>query len=336
MAGRSCGSGNIISQSHTLFDLLALVGLLTVITLIGVVVAAALERPQPQAPRFVKRREGRPELTVHDLAVRLGVDAEYLRRFGPRYRHARVPKRAGGWRTLRVPDAPTKALQRRLLRRVLNRLTAHPAALGFERGRSIVDHAAVHAGSAVLVKCDVADFFSSTSSRRVGAFYRRIGWDDEAAAILVRLTCHDNGLPQGAPTSPRLSNLVNRGLDDLLTTLATRRGMRYSRYADDLCFSYAKERRTTARRVRGMLQEARRTLAGYGYRLRPGKTHVLRPHQRQQVCGLVVNDRPNLPRGLRRKLRAAEHRRRVGAAATWTDAQLKGWAAYRAMVGRGR
>ena len=185
------------------------------------------------------------------------------------------------------------------------------------------------------MKCDVADFFPSTSSRRVGAFYRRIGWDDEAAALLTRLTCHDGGLPQGAPTSPRLSNLVNRGLDDLLATLAKRRGMRYSRYADDLCFSYATERRTSGRRVRGVLQEVRRTLAGYGYRLRPGKTHVLRPHQRQQVCGLVVNDRPNLPRELRRRLRAAEHRRAAGRRATWTDAQLGGWAAYRAMVERG-
>jgi hypothetical protein len=93
-------------------------------------------------------------LGVDELARRLGMDAAGLRAFAPAYREARIPKRSGGTRRLLVPDGRTKALQRRILRRLLDRLRAHPAATGFERGRSIVHNALPHVGRAVVVKLD--------------------------------------------------------------------------------------------------------------------------------------------------------------------------------------
>ena len=290
----------------------------------------------PSERRRQRRQQGtphRPKLTMVDLAQRLSVDAEFLKAFRPAYGRISLPKKRGGYRSIVVPDEPTKKLQQRVLHRLLGRLTVHPAALGFEKGKSIADHAAVHAGSAVIVKADIIDFFNSTTSKRVGDYFRRIGWDDACSAILTRICCDEGGLPQGAPTSPRLSNLVNKGFDELLQTIAVRRGMKYSRYADDLCFSYADERRKTGERIRGLLQEVRRIGRTYGYRLHgKDKSRIVRQHRRQLVCGLVINEKPNLPRETRRRLRAIRHRMATKGEATMSREQLAGWTAYEKMI----
>jgi len=269
-------------------------------------------------------------LKVAELARRLGVSEEDLRSFEPFYRIAHIRKRSGGSRRLQVPDSDTKAFQRRILRRLLARLRAHEAACGFERGRSIVDNALPHAGQAVVVRMDVVDFFPSTSADRVKSYFFRIGWNEEAAALLTNLTTCDGGLPQGAPTSPRLSNLVNYLLDARLSALAERRGAVYTRYADDITFSFPVDR---PKRVRGIIQAASRILEYHGYRMhRRKKLHVRRRHQRQEVTGLVVNDRVQLPRKTRRWLRALKHHLETGRPASLKQTQLDGWIAFQHMV----
>ena len=189
-----------------------------------------------------------------------------------------------------------------------------------------------------MVTCDVRDFFPSLTADRVDAYFRRVGWDAEAAALLTRLTTHEfadgrRGLPQGAPTSPRLSNLLMHKVDYTLGRFAERLGGAYTRYADDLAFSLPDDDRYA---VTDFLRTARGALKKAGLELHPGKTKILRRHQRQMVCGLVVNDRLNLPRETRRRLRAALHRRKTTGTATLTDDQLRGWAGVLAMVARGR
>ncbi len=268
--------------------------------------------------------------SVDELAERLGLSVEALQAFQPAYREAFIPKRSGGQRRLLVPDQQTKAFQRILLRRVLGRLRAHDAACGFERGRSIVHNARPHAGKAVVVRLDVVDFFPATRADRLEAYFREIGWGAEAAALLMRLTTHEGGLPQGAPTSPRLSNLVNRTMDVRLAKMAARFKASYTRYADDLTFSFPKD---YPRRIRGLVQRARRILKAQGYTLHRGKKlSIRRRHQRQVVTGLVVNDHPQLPRVVRRRLRAAEHRLRTGRGATYSPAELAGWQSLRTMI----
>jgi retron-type reverse transcriptase len=271
-------------------------------------------------------------LRVEELARRLDVPADELRRFEPRYTPVTIRKRSGGQRRLLVPDAQTKALQRRLLGRVFRRLRAHPAACGFERGRSIVHNAAPHVGQAVVVRMDVVDFFPATSAARLDAYFRRIGWNREAAALLTRFTTQEGGLPQGAPTSPRLSNLVNYFLDVQLTNLVRRRKGTYTRYADDITLSFPKD---YPRKVRGMVQRFRRLLKARGYRMhRRRKLNIRRRHQRQEVTGLVVNERVQLPRRTRRWLRAVEHRHRTTGRATLSENQLAGWRALQKMIER--
>lgn len=286
----------------------------------------------PDASRRHPRGPSPVRFDVDELARRLGLEAGELRSARPSYTRFTIPKRGGGVRQIVAPDPATKALQRRILHRLLARLPVHPACHGFERGRSIVSNAAPHAGQGVVIRLDIRDFFRSTSARRVRRFFRVLGWNREAAAVLSRLTTLDGGLPQGAPTSPRLANLVNIQLDARLDGLASTFQATYTRYADDLTFSFGDGGHDLERPV---IQATRRFLRQTGYELHLGrKLRVRRRHQRQLVTGLVVNERVALPRARRRWLRAVEHHIRTGRPATLTQAQLVGWHAFELMVER--
>lgn len=267
---------------------------------------------------------------VDELARRLDVAADNLRRASPTYRAFTIAKRRGGTRQIHAPSPELKRLQQRILRRLLSRLRPHPAATGFQPGLSIVHNAQLHVGQRVVIKLDIVDFFPRTASARIDAYFRRVGWNGEAAAILTRLVTHAGGLPQGAPTSPRLSNLVNHAFDARIDRLVRRfRGV-YTRYADDITISFSKDH---PRHVRGVIQYTRRLAKAHGYRIHTrGKLRILRRHQQQRVCGLVVNEKVQLPRATRRRLRAIEHRLRTTGQATLTPAQLAGWRAYQAMI----
>lgn len=273
-------------------------------------------------------------LSVAELARRLGASESELR-FAPiSYRRFDIPKRTGGYRTIFEPQEELKRVQRLILRKLLKRLDAHARAHGFERGRSIVTGALAHERKSVVVRMDVRDFFGSTKSARVRDYFARVGWDADAAQLLTRLCTHEGSLPQGAPTSPRLSNLVNFKLDARLDALARRCGADYTRYADDMTFSFAdgghERPASLIRAVKKILREE-----GYEPHARK-KLQIRRRNQRQLVSGLVVNERVALPRSTRRRLRAIEHRASQGRETTLTPAQLEGWRALRKMVERQR
>jgi RNA-directed DNA polymerase len=303
--------------------------------LLGKAPASAVEPPRPGP------------LGVDELVRRLGVGERELRDLPVSYRSLTLPKRTGGVRSLAVPSSALKAMQRRILRGLLRNLLAHPCATGFERGHSIVTNARPHVGQELVIKLDLKDFFGSTSAGRVEHYFHRIGWNAEAAALLVRLCTHAGGLPTGAPTSPRLSNLVNYRLDARLDALARCYGMSYSRYADDLTFSGPAIRhyphhnpKTLAplppespARVNDIINRVKRILARDGYTLHTDKKlRIARRHDRQIVTGLVVNEKVQLPRATRRWLRAVEHRLATSSEATLTPAQLAGWRALGEMV----
>ncbi|HEV7225207.1 MAG TPA: reverse transcriptase family protein [Pirellulales bacterium] len=284
---------------------------------------------------------------LDDLAVRLKLTVEQLSAVEPRYREFSIPKRAGGQRRILAPEPELKSLQRRIHRRLLARLPVHPAATGFRRGESIVTHARRHAGQAAVVRLDLKDFFPSTSAKRVEQYFRAIGWNRDAARLLVKLCTVDGGLPQGAPTSPVLSNLLNYRLDACIAAYAKRVHIVYSRYADDITFSYSDDGPAAAEHARALAYFAWRVAAEEGYRLHRKKSSIRRRHQRQTVTGLVVNSRVNLPRETRRWLRAVEHRaaqppRPLGSLdrpaqppakqPTLSPSQLEGWRALASMI----
>jgi RNA-directed DNA polymerase len=289
-----------------------------------------------------------PRFTLDDLARRLEKGVPHLRGVRIDYHTFQIPKRSGGVRTIDAPADTLKAIQRRILHKVLHGLRAHPAATGFERGRSIVTNALAHAHREVVIRLDLVDFFPSIKTERVRHYFRFIGYDDEAADMLAHLCTHNGVLPQGAPTSPRLSNLVNYRLDARLAGLARCRGLTYTRYADDITFSadkadlaphQASNPKTLAPvpcawpRVNDVIHAAKRIIRDEGYRLHiHRKLRIYRRHQRQLVTGLVVNEKPNLPRATRRRLRAVAHHLQTGRPATLTADQLAGWHALQAMI----
>ncbi len=267
---------------------------------------------------------------VEELARRLSMSVEHLRSVRAAYHQFTILKRSGGLRTIHAPDAKLKAAQRAILRRLLARLAVHPAACGFERGRSIVTNALPHANRALLLRMDIKDYFHATKTARIRDYFHRLGWDTEATKLLINLCTHKGGLPQGAPTSPRLSNLVNFLLDARLGLAAHKYGAIYTRYADDLTFSFSAD---LPEQTHNIIRIVKRVLHDEGYEIHTRKKlHIRRRHERQQVTGLVVNQHVQLPRSTRRWLRAVQHHLATGRDASLTNAQLEGWRSLQAMI----
>ncbi len=265
-----------------------------------------------------------------------------------------VPKRSGGERVLHAPHAELKAVQRKILAELLERIDAGPHVHGFVRGRSTVSHARPHVGQDVVLALDLADFFPTITFWRVRGLYRSLGYSPAAATVLAALCTEaprrevrydgvvyqvaigDPCLPQGAPTSPALSNLVARGLDRRVAGLAAKQGWVYTRYADDLALSKARAERWEVPQLIGAVT---RIAADEGFVLHPQKRRVLRRAGQQTVTGVVVNDRLSMPRAEVRRLRAILHRaRRTGLAGENREhhphfaAWLRGKLAYLAMI----
>lgn len=279
---------------------------------------------------------------LNELARRLGVSSQELQSVDPQYRNFTIKKRSGMSRQIAAPNPELKSLQRKILRRLLARLSTHPSATGFQPGISFVDNARCHQSQRIIIRVDLVDFFPSIPATKVQAYFEKIGWSRKAAKLLTRLTTHDGMLPQGAPTSPRLSNLVNYDLDVALTRVIARLDPHaiYTRYADDITISSSDPDFDVHRAIRLILMVVR----FHGYRPHIDKKFdVRRSHQRQTVTGLVVNQGVNLPREKRRWLRAVRHRSKLkdaggylGPAPTLSEEQLQGWKSLQAMISRRR
>lgn len=184
---------------------------------------------------------------------------------GYAYRHFSVPKRDGSPRHLAEPGPLLKTMQHNILANMLAREKPNPSAVGYRKRMSVADHLWPHAGGRTIITADVRDFFPSTTRHRVRAYWRthsRVSTDDELQ-LLTNLTTYRGSLPQGAPTSPALSNLVNRELDGRLRKLTTAQGGTYTRYADDMVFSWM----ARARPPSDFEPTVRRILREYGYHL---------------------------------------------------------------------
>lgn len=255
------------------------------------------------------------------------------RQFDDLYHTYLLPKRTGGNRMITAPHAGLKRVQRAILREGFAYLALADAATGFRPGRSIRDHAAAHAGRAVVVSVDIDSFFPSTTYAQVMRVCGKVcdgRLSPRAVRFLTDICSYGGALPTGAPTSPAIANAVLIGVDRALAAAAERRGVAYTRYADDLTFS------GDDHAVR-FIPFARRLLRGQGYRLDDRKTMIFRRGRRQVVTGLVVNERPDIPRPLRRRLRAALHQREHGQRPRWhdksmSDQELRGWLAFSSML----
>jgi RNA-directed DNA polymerase len=254
----------------------------------------------------MERQNCQPVYSRADLADQLGMTPKQLLvtigRRSSFYRRLTIPKRNGDARIIHSPRAPLRAIQNWILQNILSGFTPSKASHGFAAGRSIVTNATYHQKKRVVINVDIEDFFPSIKFCSVRKGFQRIGYPYSVAVDLANLCTSKGVLPQGAPTSPALSNLVCIRLDRRLTGLANSLGHTYSRYADDLTFS------SDDGHLPAILPFIREILADEGFKVAEHKTHVYRESGRQLVNGLVVNQAINIDRREVRRLRAALHR----------------------------
>lgn len=208
-----------------------------------------------------------------------------------------ISKKSGGRRKLLVPDALLRTIQRNLLHHVLEEFQISEFACAYKKGTSIVDNARPHVGAKLVLKLDIQDFFDQITWILVyqNAF-PGTHFPPAIRKMLTEFCCVRGRLPQGAPTSPTVSNLVMRPFDVHMGEWCREREIRYTRYCDDLTFSGVFAPEEVIRKVRGFLQV-------YGFELNRKKTRVLGRGNAQSVTGIVVNEKAQVSRAYRRKLR---------------------------------
>ena len=242
-----------------------------------------------------------------------------------------IPRKSGGTRRLSAPHQQLAMAQHWILTNILNLVPVHENAHGFIARHSVVTNAKPHQHSSVVINTDLKDFFPSVSLARVDGLFRQMGFSPAVATILA-LLCTEcprqsvrfantiyhaatgpRALPQGACTSPAISNLIAHRLDRRMSAMALKLGWRYTRYADDLTWSIAEEPSPS---VGYVLARVRHIVEDEGFQMNYAKTRVQRRSQQQSVTGVVVNDRLSVARDKIRQIRAILHNaKRTGLAA---------------------
>jgi RNA-directed DNA polymerase len=277
---------------------------------------------------LVMRWPAPPIASAADLAAWLGIDLPELEWFadlkGLAYSHSDRPqlshyhyrvlaKDSGSVRLIESPKLRLKAIQRRILAEIVEKVPPHPAVQGFVKGRSIHTFAAPHVGRRVVLRMDLQDFFPSIGAAWIQSFFRTMGYVEDVADLLaglctnaapnrvwtaaasreIRALYRRPHLPQGAPASPALANICMYRADCRLAGLARSAGATYTRYADDIAFSGDAG---FERRVDRFSTHAAVILHEEGFTVHHRKTRVMRQGVRQYLAGLVVNERLNVPR----------------------------------------
>ena len=224
-----------------------------------------------------------------------------------RYKHFTIPKKSGGVRDIHAPVKGLKSMLTYL--NVVFQAMYEPTegAMGFVPGRSIADNASVHVGKYYVFNTDLKDFFPSIQQPRVWAVLqlKPFSLNKELATVIAGLCCMqdangDGVLPQGSPCSPILTNIICRQLDRRLTGLAKRFNLKYTRYADDITFS---SDYNVFQDDSEFMTEFKRIIADQHFIFNDKKTRLQRSNERQEVTGLVVNEKVNVVREYVRDIR---------------------------------
>ena len=231
----------------------------------------------------------------------LGINAKTLyavsNNLGKHYRKAKLPKKNGGFRNLSVPDEVLKSIQRQISEVLLIHMPVSRYAQAYRFGSSTLRNAKHHVGKQVVLKLDILHFFDSIqySTVKDKVFPAQI-YAEPLRILLTMLCYHKDALPQGAPSSPAITNIILYGFDELVGQWCRERGISYTRYCDDMTFSGDFEPAEVVRFVRLELKKM-------GFLLNEQKTRIQRPSQQQSVTGIVVNEKISIPADYRRKLR---------------------------------
>ena len=257
--------------------------------------------------------------SVEELATLLGVNISQLRFLAfnrkvskvSHYKRFFMPKKSGGKRLISAPMPLMKKVQYGVLNELLYKLEVQDTAYGFVPNRSIVGNAEKHVGQSVVMNMDLKNFFPTITYKRVKGLFKALGYAEKYATILALLCTEpetdevkmdgeryfvatgERHLPQGAPTSPVITNLICRTLDKRMLGAAEKLGFTFTRYADDCTFSCAEAAKEN---VGKMLWIAKKIIVEEGFIMHPDKLRIMHKGRHQEVTGIVVNEKLNVNR----------------------------------------
>lgn len=205
------------------------------------------------------------------------------------YRKFRIPKKSGGYREIHEPLPMLKEVQKWILKNILYKASISPFAKAYIPNKNIKDNVRFHKKKKLIVKLDIEDFFNNITNKQVNNFFLYAGYEKKLAFFLTSLITMNNSLPQGAPTSPYMSNIVMKSFDTDISKICQKNKILYTRYADDLTFSGNVNKQK-------IINSCEKRLEKIGLKLNLEKTKVLKPHNKQSVTGIIVNEKVQIDR----------------------------------------
>ncbi len=207
-----------------------------------------------------------------------------------------IPKKNGGLREISEPLPNLKEIQRWILENVLYCFEVSPYAKAYIRGKSIKDNVRFHRRQKKVLSLDIKDFYNHLTDWMVYQIFIEAGYNEAVSMMLTNLCCLEGSLPQGAPTSAALSNILLKNFDYKVGAFCKKSKIRFTRYADDMTFSGDFDEKEVIAFVKKSLEKLRLSVNGE-------KTRVRKQGQQQEVTGIVVNDKPQLAKSIRKNIR---------------------------------
>lgn len=256
--------------------------------------------------------------SIEELCMHLNISVNFLKYIlyvkKDNYKSFSIPKKSGGERKITAPTEELKHIQRQLLKFLEKNYSFLECQHGFIKGKSCITNANYHVGRRFVLNGDIENFFDNIHFGRVRGLFKNkpFNYPDEVATTIAKIACHNKCLPQGAPTSPFISNMICYMMDKELSFIAKKNNCRYTRYADDITFSTDAEKfpKEIAEEKDGKVFFSDRIIrtinGGYetGFKFNSNKTKLLKRYVRQEVTGIVVNKKMNVKQCYIKNLRA--------------------------------
>lgn len=239
-----------------------------------------------------------PIFEANHISLLFGIDEQILKKmvFGTKsfYRSFNLKKRSGGTRKISAPYPSLLSCQKWISKEILSKIKLKNCVTAYRKKYSIIDNARIHCSRPEILKIDIVDFFGSVSFPRVYKLFMDFGYPQNVSFILSRICTLNNSLPQGAATSPLLSNIICRKMDQMFYEIAKKNGLRYTRYSDDITFSGEQIRD-------GFLKYCEEILNSFGFLLNREKVIIVRNGRKKFVTGLdITGGAPRVSRDYRR------------------------------------
>lgn len=280
--------------------------------------------------------------SVH-LALYLNLPHQSLKKIiynrNSKYLEKEIKSKSGKRRRVYIPKSNLKDIQYWILHAILYNAKINDCAKGFKLGSSIKNNAEPHVGKEYVLNLDLKNFFATIKEDNIKSVFISLGYNKDVSNCLAKLCSYRSMLPQGAPSSPYLSNLASNTLDQKILKVIVERNISYTRYADDLTFS-------SNEKLESLIPVIKTLLQSEGFKLNDSKTRIRNKNQRQLVTGLVVNEKVNIQRKYIRNLRTeifyckkygvSGHMKRKGINKSNYKLHLYGKALYIKMIDRER